>query len=198
MKFTALTTLFAAGLTSAAPAPNATPSPSTTTDVKAFGLMSLRSASPIHFGTVSASKSNLLINLPEEAQDATCDANVTNNGATFSLRDGALFLYNKDTDEEQQVWVDRSGMGQGNVGYLSGGQGFPRNAELTGWTSTDKGDYSYLNFNGAGLIACPAIPEGSWSIWVNAGVTNPGGSEGCLGFNAMVLPTEEPVSCTYS
>ncbi|KAG9257208.1 uncharacterized protein F5Z01DRAFT_647966 [Emericellopsis atlantica] len=195
MKFTALTTLFAAGLTSAAPAP--TPSATPSTNVKAFNLMTLRSASPIHFGQVSASKSNIFVNLPEDAQDATCDAKVT-NGATFSLRDGALFLYNEDTDEEQQVWVDRSGMGQGNVGYISGGQNPPRNAELTGWTSTVNGDFSYLNFNGAGLIACPAVPEGSWSVWVNAGVTNPGGSEGCLGFNAMVQPTEEPVSCTYS
>lgn len=78
----------------------------------AFGIMSLRSASPIHFGQVSAAHGSVWINLQE--QNATCrPAAEDNDGlATFYLKDGGLYLYNHGKGKVQRLFVDRSGMGK--------------------------------------------------------------------------------------
>lgn len=106
MKFTALTSLLAATAVSAVPTPE-----QTAADVKAFNLMSLRSASPIHFGSFSATKSSIFINLPAGKQGATCEGD-PKGVATFSLKDGQLFLYDGRSTDPQQIFVDRSGMGK--------------------------------------------------------------------------------------
>lgn len=67
--------------------------------------------------------------------------------------------------------------------------------ELKGW-ALDKDDN--LTFNGSGLLACPNTADGSWYVWVNAGVDKPAGQEGCLGFVARTITINEPVQCTYS
>lgn len=89
-------------------------------------------------------------------------------------------------------------IGQGKVGYISGDAQPPRNGELKGWTSEKNGEFDYLKFDGSSLLACPAATEGSWVVWLSAGVQNPGGNEGCLGLSAMVQPDEKPISCQYS
>ena len=78
--------------------------------VDAFNLVSLRSGSPIHQGSFSASKSALLVNLPKGKQAATCDGN-PRGVATFFIKDGGLYLYHAGKGKKQQVFVDRSGMG---------------------------------------------------------------------------------------
>lgn len=105
MKFTALASLLAATGVSAMPAQLEARG-----DVEAFHLMSLRSASPIHFGSFSAVQSNIFINYPKGQQGATCNGDARGL-ATFSLKDGQLFLYSGDENNQQQVFVDRSGMG---------------------------------------------------------------------------------------
>lgn len=74
-----------------------------------FGVMALRSASPIHFATLSASKTKLVLHLPEQDQqcDGTGDREI---GAVLYVRDGELYLYGRP-DAPQQIYVDRSGMG---------------------------------------------------------------------------------------
>lgn len=230
MKFTLLTTLMAvAASVSAAPAPEpaayGSAPPKTTTGPKnPFQLMSLRSASPVHFGSFSASKSSLLLNLPKGKQAAKCDKN-PEGVATFYIKDGGLYLYNKGNGKPQQLYVDRSGMGmsflpspfflisvflflfysvancsigQGKIGYISGDQSPPRNAELKGWKRTKSGEYDFLGFGDDGLIVCPGGPSGSWSVWLDIGVQKPGGNKGCLPISTMVLPVDKPVSCTYT
>ncbi|KAH7327770.1 hypothetical protein B0I35DRAFT_415700 [Stachybotrys elegans] len=155
-----------------------------------FGIMSLRSASPIHFGQVSAAQSNLFIHLPD--QHAVCKG-PEQSAATFYIKDGELFLYTPSGKPAQKMFVDRSGMGQGKLGYVTGNAGLPRYAETKGWKITDQ----YLSFNGAGLIACPSIDD-AWNIWVDVGIANPGYSEGCLGFSARTVPISKPVKCTYT
>lgn len=86
-------------------------------------------------------------------------------------------------------------IGQGKFGYITGDQSPPRNAELTGWT-IDENDY--LTLDGAVFLACPDSIEGSWSVWVNSGVANPGGNEGCLGLTALTVDVEKPVGCEYT
>lgn len=115
MKFTLLTSLLAtAASVSAVPAPAPelrAAETSSVCGVEPFNLMSLRSASPIHFGSFSAAKSSVFINLPKGKQAATCDGN-PEGVATFFIKDGGLYLYHAGTGKKQQIYVDRSGMGE--------------------------------------------------------------------------------------
>lgn len=205
-----LTPLLAAGLTSALPQPVATESSSCpSSDVQAFGLLALRSASDIHFSSFNAAKSSIFLKLPD--QGASCDKD-SDGTATFYLQDGGLYLYSTE-NPPQQIFVDRSGMGmfsyhisflnsdnnpllgQGKLGYITGAQSPPRNGELTGWTLDENDD---LTLDGASFIACPNSIEGSWSVWVSAGVAQPAGNSGCLGLSARASFITEPNSCLYT
>ncbi|KAK4194919.1 hypothetical protein QBC40DRAFT_26311 [Triangularia verruculosa] len=160
-----------------------------------FGIMSLRSASPVHFGTAGASKNKLVLNLPEDQLDAECTDGVARRDAVFYIKDGELYLYGPEDGKVQSFFTDRSGMGQGVLQYYNKGeQGLGRNFEVKGW-ALDENDN--LTFNGSGLIACPS-EDGPWYVWVSAGVNKPAGQEGCLGFSARTIDTVEPVQCTYS
>ncbi|GAB0133557.1 hypothetical protein EsDP_00001964 [Epichloe bromicola] len=156
---------------------------------KAFDVMASHPHSPIHEAALGAAKKGLFLNLPK--QKATC--NGENNRATLYLEGSKLFLYSDD-DKPQLIFVDRSGMGRGIIGYVDAGQSFPRNSEVDGWSINSKGA---LVFDGSDLQACPNSIDGAWSVWMS-GVQKPGGIEGCLGFNALVVPNEKPVSCQYS
>lgn len=177
-----LAPLFAAGIVSAAPKKPVR-----------FEALALRSASPIHFNAVQASKSFLFLNRAK--QGASCDKQ-TDNHAVFELDKGELFLYKTD-NPPQQLYVDRSGMGQGLVGYTTGLQSPPSKAERKGWKIDKKGN---LTFKGAPFIACPNSkkPGGSWSVWVNAGVESPAGNKRCLGFVVRAIETDTPTGCLYT
>jgi hypothetical protein len=102
MKFTAFASLLAAA--------SAAPSKRETAATNPFQLMSLRSASPLHFGSLSAADGNIYVNYPKD-QGAACDGDARNL-VTFTLKDGSLYLYNSDAAKQQQIYVDRSGMGE--------------------------------------------------------------------------------------
>ena len=87
------------------------------------------------------------------------------------------------------------GTGQGKLGYTTGAQPGPRNGERETFAVDDNDN---LTFNGAGFIACPNAIDGAWSVWVNAGVANPGGNKDCLGFTARAVENEDPNSCVYT
>lgn len=113
LKTILFTPLLAAGLTNALPQRRdedsgcPAPPPPVETDVEAFGLLALRSASDIHYAQVSAKVNSIFLRL--EDQGATCEKE-SDNAATFYLKDGQLFLYSKD-GPTQQIYADRSGMG---------------------------------------------------------------------------------------
>ncbi|KAI1121216.1 hypothetical protein F5Y10DRAFT_105599 [Nemania abortiva] len=178
---------------------SASPSPTSTAVVPGdkFGILALRSASPIHFAQFSAALSSIFLNLP--SQNATCDDGTnptTADSATFTLsEDGGLYLYAASATP-QQLFVDRSGMGQGKLGYTTGAQPAPRNGERTAFSIDEYGD---LSFNGAGFIACPNSIDGAWSVWVDAGVANPAGNSGCLGLSARTVKIAGTAdSCLYT
>lgn len=100
---TVLLSLFAA-------AASAAPSGSCPAPTRKFGIMALRSASPIHFAQASATQNKLVLHLPEAKLDAQCTDGKTRRDAILYLKDGELFLYGKD--KVQQFFVDRSGMGK--------------------------------------------------------------------------------------
>ncbi|KAH6688988.1 hypothetical protein F5X68DRAFT_189749 [Plectosphaerella plurivora] len=161
-------------------------------DVK-FGVMALRSASPIHFATLSAAQTKLALHLPE--QNAQCEGE-EELGAVFYIKNGELYLYGP-SNAPQQIYVDRSGMGQGNVGYFDKNTASgPRNGELTGWAIVDEN----LTFAGDGLLACPSNADGTgpWYVWAPVGINEPAGNKGCLGFSARAIPLTDPSRCTYT
>ncbi|RDW68692.1 cell wall protein PhiA [Aspergillus mulundensis] len=181
MKFTSVAAV--ASLAAAASAAPSTP--------ETFGLVAIRSGDAVQYSGFNAAKGSLFAGLPK--QNATCEG--TDDGfATFYIKDGGLYLYG--TDETQQFYVDRSGMGQGKIGYTTGdSSSAPRNGELTGW-SIDKNNH--LVFDGSSPIACPNSIDGAYSIWASAGVANPAGNSDCVGIAARVEKSDSPVACTYS
>ncbi|KAL0943603.1 cell wall protein PhiA [Colletotrichum truncatum] len=158
-----------------------------------FHLMALRSASPIHFSQLQAAKSSIFLQLP--SQGASCDQQNATEAATFTIGDdGGLYLYAASATP-QQLYADRSGMGQGNLGYTTGAQPGPRNGERTGWTIDAYGD---LTLRGSSFLACPNSIDNAWSVWVSAGVSQPAGLTDCLGFSARAVPVANPNSCSYT
>ncbi|KAH6651969.1 hypothetical protein BKA67DRAFT_343142 [Truncatella angustata] len=162
-----------------------------------FGLMALRSASPVHFAQFDAALSSVFLNLP--SQNATCDDGTqptTADYATFTLsEDGELYLYAASATP-QQLYADRSGMGQGKFGYTTGAQPAPRNGERTTFAIDQYGD---LTLNGSGFIACPNSIDGAWSVWADAGVANPAGNSDCLGISVRAVEIAgTPNSCVYT
>ncbi|KAI3317168.1 hypothetical protein HD806DRAFT_515644 [Xylariaceae sp. AK1471] len=176
---------------------SSTPSSTAIAPGDKFGLIALRSASPIHFASFDAALSSIFLNLP--SQNATCNDGAkptTPDYATFTLsEEGGLYLYG-DSTTPQQLYADRSGMGQGRFGYTTGDQHGPRNGERTTFAIDEN---SELALNGAGFIACPNSIDGAWSVWVDAGVANPGGNSGCLGLAARAFKVADaPNSCLYT
>ncbi|KAF4461293.1 cell wall [Fusarium albosuccineum] len=180
---------FLSGLVAAMPAAESAKAAKTH---KPFEVLALRSASDIHFASVSAAKGSLFLKLPK--QGASCHRK-SDGYATFRLtKDGELYLYSTD-NPPQQVYADRSGMGQGKVGYVTGAQPPPKNGELKGWEIDKTGN---LSLDGASLLACPNSIHDAWSIWVSSGVANPGGNKNCLGFSARTTKVKKPNSCLYT
>lgn len=181
-----LTTL--AGLAASSP----TPQLPVATNPAYFSLLAIRSGSSIQYATFAAAKSSLFANLP--AQNASCDVPGTNT-ATFTLTNGTLNLYAASATP-QTFYVDRSGMGQGKLGYTTGAQPAPRNAERAGWEIRD----GYLYFADAGLIACPNSIDGAWSVWVSTGIADPAGNSNCTAFAPKVVEVAEgsQVGCLYT
>ncbi|KAL7939343.1 hypothetical protein V8C35DRAFT_286384 [Trichoderma chlorosporum] len=182
MKIQIISTLYLLLSTTAAAPPPA---------FRIFDVMALHSASPIHFAQLSAARSGLFLSLPQ--QNATCKG-PSSGLATFYIANEELVLYSCE-GEKQHVFVDRSGMGQGIVGYITGSQPLPHYGELRGWR-VDKDEN--LFFKDAGLIACPNSIDGSWRVWLGLGFLEPGGSKGCLGMSARTLDNKKPVSCHYT
>jgi hypothetical protein len=208
MKFTTTTIVAsAAALASAAPACQA---PTTATVVaadnstspfprprpnSAIRIMAIRSGSPIHYSSIQAIDSGFRIGAP--SQNSTCpDPSV--NYATFTLTQdtGDLYLYT-DNPPHQAV-VDRSGMGQGHIGYTTGVQPIGKNQERGPFKINEDGDVVFAATNGAvGFQACPGALGGGYSVWLT-GVTEPAGNQGCVGFVAKALREDEPQKCLYT
>lgn len=196
MKFQILTAAFAA---SAAALPALQPrlnGSSAVGDNLLFSLIAIRSGSEIQNAPISAASNSLLLNLP--SQNASCAGDNGPNYAFFYLQSGSLYLWTLN-NATQELYTDRSGMGQGVLQYTTspGGLQPSRNGETKGWEVDEAGE---LSFDGAGLIACPGSIDGAWSLWVNAGVANPGGNSGCLGISsrAILSSSETATACNYS
>lgn len=171
-----------------------------------FRLMSLRTGTEIQYGNVQASQGSLVINSPAE-NNKTCAINgdrenVTDgiNYASFSINEetGSVDIYT--FNPPLQLYVDRSGMGQGNLRYTTGVQPIGKNQERGPFKINDDGD---LVFAAGGLTgdvgfqACPGAVGGGWKIWLS-GVDKPAGSEGCTPFTMKALKEDPIMKCIYT
>ncbi|KAJ3527449.1 hypothetical protein NM208_g10692 [Fusarium decemcellulare] len=160
------------------------------TNLGPFEIFARRDDSDIHLAKISAAKSSLFLKLPK--QDASCDRK-SDGFATFSLtKNGELYLYSTG-NPRQQVYIDR----QGKVGYITGAQSPPKDAQLKGWLIDWRGD---LWFERSNLVACPKSIDGGggWSIWLRANFPTPAGNKGCIGFSPRTAKVKKPNSCHYT
>jgi hypothetical protein len=179
LAFAIFSTTFA--LPQATPITNGTP----------FALVTLKEGTPLQNAGIQAALRSLFVNLG--SQNATCTDTVDPNFATFYLNDGELNLYGNTRQAHQKIFVDRSGMGMGKIGYITGSESLGRNWETQGWALKN----GQLEFKGTGLQACPyGLEEGAWSVWLK-GWEKPGYLEGCTAVGVMALETPEPIPCFY-
>ncbi|KAJ4348231.1 uncharacterized protein N0V89_009603 [Didymosphaeria variabile] len=185
MHFTTAFLTSAAALTASA-LPQTTP----VSEGTAFGVITIRSGSEIQNSGVQAARSSLLVNA--QSQNASCDAD--SNFATFYIKDEELHLYESKTSARPQtIFVDRSGMGMGKIGYVTGAEPLGKNWETKGWTV----DNNELKFKETGIQACPGSIDGAWSVWLQ-GVDKPAYLEGCVGVTGSVIKTDSPIGCWYT
>ncbi|KAJ5805161.1 hypothetical protein N7474_011048 [Penicillium riverlandense] len=179
--------LFAASL---AATTAALPATECATESEAFGIVAIHSGSDVQYSSFNAAKGTIFAGLKK--QGARC-ARPKEQDATFYIKNGALYLYDTSATP-QEIFVDRSGMGQGVIGYDTLAQGTPKYGERKGWAIKD----GHLQFAGNHLIACPHSIDGAWSIWVSVGDANPGDNKNCVGIAARIEKISNPNACHYT
>ncbi|RGP71264.1 cell wall [Fusarium longipes] len=187
MHFTSfLTTVLAAGMVSAS-------------EVTEYNAVALRNGNKeINNAALQASNGKFFLKLRD--QHASCDKGLKENQVTFNInKSGELNLYTFGNNP-QKAYLDRSGMGQGNLGFATyGDKGFnlPKNAETKGWKVAKNGD---LTFGGKGFIACPNSKKagGSYTLWADVGIKNPAGNSNCQPITVRTTKDKSPVACVYS
>ncbi|KAK7425115.1 hypothetical protein QQX98_000029 [Neonectria punicea] len=162
-----------------------------------FELLSLSPGNDIHFSGFQAATSSIVL------KPAVCPAD-PDNLATFSFVDGDLFLY-ETPKILKQLSVDSSKAGQGKLKYtassqtslgLSGRKASDRKgsdrkgsdhkaSDRKPWKIDSSGN---LTYKGAGFIACPSSTgDGSWTVWIDVGISQPGNGEGCVELTARTI-----------
>lgn len=154
-----------------------------------FTLVAINSGTDVQYADVSAGLGKLW--LKRTPQGAVCDK--PSERAFLDIVDGAGFLYSRPVPQGQQLWVDRSGMGQGNLGFTTGGQAIPRNGERTGFGISG----GHFQFDGKDFIACPSV-NGTYGLYVDVGIENPAGNKDCLPVALRVTNETDPIACYYT
>jgi hypothetical protein len=172
-----------------------------------FKLVALpKVANEIECEPFQAKNGGLLIG--DDFQSANCTTRLPRDYASFVLNgQGEVFLYTGSTPDDfqtQQIYLDRSGMGQGVIQYTTGlNQSFGRNSEVGPFKITaETSDLVLENRNGVvtAFQACPPSDGDKlrgWSVWL-AGNPKPAGSEGCVELNARAVKDDKPEACQYS
>lgn len=182
-----------AAIVAAAPTPQAG-----TTEPLRFSGLSLRSASPIHFGQINANglafwvHKNTTTYCPKESVGELCDSSNTNT-TVFSYLNGAGTLgLSTEVPGGQQVYVT-----EGSDGQLAGQLKFTQaHSVATSGPALYKGFSivadATLQFEGKGWLACP-LGEGTsaYGIWAESRVAGQNAGSQCLGFNWRVVQLDE-------
>ena len=197
MQFATLALTAASAATGAMAAPAANPNP----DLVTFGVISIASGSKVQNAGWGAMHKGIFTGAkPQEG--ASCYG-PEQDYATFVLNkaDGTLDL-RTDGKPWQQLFVDRSGMGQGVMQYTTGAEPASRNAERAGWAIDDASQH--LTFGGSdAFLACPNGLPGTadaetFRVLPYVGINSPAGYTNCTSIAARVVVATNPVDCLYS
>ncbi|KAK3073089.1 hypothetical protein LTR53_005617 [Teratosphaeriaceae sp. CCFEE 6253] len=177
-----------------------------TTQAQYISLMSVRSASPVHFLPVNAANFGLHLGgisthyCPQSMQSAgACPNTVRTNflGGEGSLSMGAI------VPGGQQVYIDPA---SGALKYTQAHSGIiPAGAITTGFTLTQGPSFGSLSW-GDGFVACNDTDDGTWSIYAvlpNVTHTNTeaeadAGATSCLGFDAIASNQTSAAAWQYT
>jgi len=202
MKYTvAFTTLVAGAMaaSSCSSAPAASATPSAPADNGYFGVISARSASPIHFQTLTARGGKFYLGGPgpttycpaESIGAANCPPG---NTTVLAGGDNTLGL-GVVVPGGQQVYVAKDGA----LGYTQAhSAAIPTGATLTGFSRdapSGGNSFGYLHFD-TGFVACPAGEGQGYQVFGQVADAT-FGSE-CLGFDALTVATAQPGAWQYS
>jgi hypothetical protein len=167
-----------------------------------FGAISARSASPIHFQTVSASGFSFWLGKDTASYCPLSPASACPPGTNT--------VFARDTSSQattlglavnvpggQQVYVAKNGA----LGYTQAHSGLiPKGAVTTGFTKTETESYGYLSW-GEGFVACPTKgtrkePQGPWKIYGQKKGAKVGSN--CLGFQMLTSNVTEVGAWQYT
>jgi hypothetical protein len=164
-----------------------------------FGLISLRSGSPIHYQDLTASNQSLWLNKPTASfcppsveKIASCPAGNTTDflGGTSTLGMGAL------VPGGQQVYIERE---TGAVKYtIAHSAAIPNDDIQTGWNLTEGDSFGYLANENGGFIACPAsdCDKDSWQVFVALECLD--FDDACLSFDVIASNTTKAAAWQYT
>ncbi|KAL6707849.1 hypothetical protein ACN47E_003749 [Coniothyrium glycines] len=195
----AITTLVATTLAGSCPAPTPAPEPEPEPSGPSyFGVMSARSASPIHFQTLNARGGKFYLGGPGPSSYCPVaqvgDACPPGNTTVLAGGDRTLAL-GVIVPGGQRVYVAPDGAlsyTQAHSAYIPTGSivdQFSREAPAAGQS------FGYLNFE-TGFVACPAAGEGQ-GYQVFGQVDGGNFGDGCLGFNALTVATDKAGAWQY-
>lgn len=171
----------------------------TTASAEYFGLLSLRSASPIHYQSVSASDHSLWLNKPT---GSFCPDNVkkiggcpVGNTTDFTSADGTLSM-GTVVPGGQQVYIEPE---TGAVKYTTAhSAAVPEGAIVTGWHRSEEGSLGYLKNEKGGFVACPASgnDKDSWKVFIALECVD--FADACLSFDALASNLTEASAWQYT
>ncbi|KAF2876777.1 hypothetical protein BDV95DRAFT_590829 [Massariosphaeria phaeospora] len=158
-----------------------------------FGVMSTRSASPVHFRTLTARGGKFFLGggppssyCPPEVGDACPSGNSTVlAGGVGTLSLGVV------VPGGQQVYVAPDG----TLSYTAPHSAWkPDGSVVDGWNKTEGENFGNLAFEG-GLVACPAAQGQGYQVFgqIEGFETGPD----CLGFNSLTINATEAGAWEY-
>ena len=167
-----------------------------TASAQYFGLTSARSASPIHYQTVSASNQSIWLNKPTASY---CPDNIKDIGAC-PAGNSTVFAGGEDTlsmgvvvPGGQQVYIEPD---TGALKYTQAHSAAqPEGSIQTGWTVSPGNGFGILSNSNGPLIACPA-DDGSFQVFI--GLECVDFDSACLSFDALTSNVTEAGAWQYS
>ena len=167
-----------------------------TASAQYFGLTSARSASAIHYQTVSASGQSIWLN---KKTASYCPENVEDLGAC-PPGNTTVFAGGEDTlsmgtvvPGGQQVYIDGE---TGAVKYtIAHSAAIPEGAVQTGWTVSPGNGFGILSNSNGPFIACPAEDD---SFQVFIGLECVDFDKACLSFDALTSNVTDAGAWQYS
>jgi hypothetical protein len=166
-----------------------------TASAQYFGLTSARSASPIHYQSVSASGQSLWLNkvtasyCPESVKEL--NACPPGNVTVFAGGDDTLSM-GTVVPGGQQVYIDTDGAVKYTQAHSAA---IPEGAIVTGWTTSPGNGFGILSNSNGGFVACPS-ENNSWKVYI--GLECVEFDSACLGFDALTSNTTEAGAWQYS